>query len=247
MYRNMLALAAIVAMQAITLQAHAVTLCTAGNPNTTSVAESTPTSAFVDHNDGTVTHSLTGLMWKRCAQGLSGADCATGTATKMTWSAALAVAVADAAAGYRDWRLPNKKELESIVESCGFNPAINQTVFPATPTSYSSYFWSGSTYPLFPSDAWGVDQPNGGTFTLSKTSVFYVRLVRGGQSLGYFDATALFDIDGNGTVDALIDGQLIIRYLFGLRDTALIQGAVGAGAQRTSATEIEAYIRSILP
>ena len=71
MYRNMLALAAIVAMQAITLQAHAVTLCTAGNPNTTSVAESTPTSAFVDHNDGTVTMSNTSCVCNNTRYGIN--------------------------------------------------------------------------------------------------------------------------------------------------------------------------------
>ena len=248
MHRNLLALAALLAMQAAALQAHAVTLCAAGNPNTTTVAESTPTSAFVDHNDGTVTHGPTGLMWKRCARGLSAANCATGTATTMTWSAALAAAVADTTAGHTDWRLPNKKELESITESCGYSPAINQTLFPATP---ASNVWSSSSYALLPATVWVVEFEKGFSYTDQKTNSNFVRLVRGGKSLGSFDAnhplqTAL-DIDGNGTADALTDGLLVIRYLFGLRGAALIQGAVGAGAQRTTATEIEAYLKPFLP
>lgn len=60
----------------------AIAACTAGNPSG-SVTESTPTSAFTNNGDGTVT-GLTGLVWKRSAQGLSGAGCATGTAKLVT-------------------------------------------------------------------------------------------------------------------------------------------------------------------
>jgi Protein of unknown function (DUF1566)/Repeat of unknown function (DUF5648) len=183
MYRNLLALAAILAMLATAFEAGAG--CTAGHPSA-SVIESTPTSAFTDHGNGTVTHNLTGLMWKQCAQGLSGASCTTGTATAMTWSAALSAAVADTTAGYSDWRLPNKKELESIVESCGWSPAINQTLFPAAP---ALYFWSASSYVPDPSNAWFVNFNVGYTSNYFKTYNFNVRLVRGGQSFDSFDTT----------------------------------------------------------
>ena len=74
-------------------------------------------------------------------------------------------------------------------------------------------------------------------------------LVRGGQSFGSFDANhpGTIDVDGNGTAVALTDGLLVIRYLFGLRGAALIQGAVGAGAIRATAAPIEAYLQSVLP
>ena len=52
-------------------------------------------------------------------------------------------------------------------------------------------------------------------------------------------AGANYDIDGDGRYDALTDGLLIVRYLFGLRGVALVAGATGAGATRTTA-EIEA-------
>jgi len=55
------------------------------------------------------------------------------------------------------------------------------------------------------------------------------------------------DVDGNGTTDALTDGLLIIRYLFGLRGAELISGAVGAGATRTTSDAIEFYIQSLMP
>jgi uncharacterized repeat protein (TIGR01451 family) len=55
------------------------------------------------------------------------------------------------------------------------------------------------------------------------------------------------DVDGNGQSDALTDGLLMLRYLFGLRGQALINSAIGAGATRTTAAAIEAYLKSIMP
>ncbi len=50
------------------------------------------------------------------------------------------------------------------------------------------------------------------------------------------------DIDGNGKVDALTDGLLIIRYLIGLTGNTLIDGVVAKDAIRTTTTEIEAWL-----
>ena len=66
--------------------------------------------------------------------------------------------------------------------------------------------------------------------------------------LAYFDAMGLaLDIDGNGRVDALTDGLLVLRYLFGLRGAALIAGAVDAQATRKTAADIEAYLQTLMP
>jgi hypothetical protein len=183
MYRNLLALAAIFAMQTTALDAYAAG-CTAGNPSA-GLIEATPVGAFTNNGDGTVTHSLTGLTWKRCTQGLSGANCATGNVIAMTWRAALVSAVSDRTAGYADWRLPNKKELESIVESCGSSPAINQTMFPATP---GSYFWTSTSYATDPTNAWYVNFNVGQSSDYFKSTTFTARLVRGGQSFTSYDA-----------------------------------------------------------
>lgn len=61
------------------------------------------------------------------------------------------------------------------------------------------------------------------------------------------DVRPILDADGNGNVDALTDGLLIIRYLFGFRGASLIAGAIGLGATRTTAAAIESYLQSILP
>ena len=58
---------------------------------------------------------------------------------------------------------------------------------------------------------------------------------------------SVFDIDKNGSVDALTDGLIMLRYFFGLRGDNLISGSIANDATRTSASEIEAHIRSYLP
>ena len=55
------------------------------------------------------------------------------------------------------------------------------------------------------------------------------------------------DIDDSGNVDALTDGLMLLRYLFGLRGTSLINLAVAIDANRSTAVEIETYIESMFP
>ena len=57
----------------------------------------------------------------------------------------------------------------------------------------------------------------------------------------------LLDIDGNDKVDALTDGLVILRYVFGLRGDLLIEGIVAGDATRTSVKEIEAYLATLMP
>jgi hypothetical protein len=55
----------------------------------------------------------------------------------------------------------------------------------------------------------------------------------------------LADIDGNGKIDALTDGQLTLRYLFGLEGEALVNDVVAPDATR-SAAEIEAHLKAVI-
>jgi hypothetical protein len=52
------------------------------------------------------------------------------------------------------------------------------------------------------------------------------------------------DMDSNGSIDALTDSLLLLRYFFGLRGEDLIADVLAEDANRTSAAEIEAYIES---
>lgn len=52
------------------------------------------------------------------------------------------------------------------------------------------------------------------------------------------------DVDGNGTIDALTDSMLVLRASMGLTGTAVTNGAIGAGATRSSWTDIRAYLNA---
>jgi CxxC motif-containing protein (DUF1111 family)/predicted lipoprotein with Yx(FWY)xxD motif len=59
--------------------------------------------------------------------------------------------------------------------------------------------------------------------------------------------SVISDIDGNTEVDALTDGLLLLRYLFGLRNDSLISDVIGSGASRTSSVDITGYLDSHMP
>ena len=54
------------------------------------------------------------------------------------------------------------------------------------------------------------------------------------------------DIDQDGEVNALTDGLLILRFLFGLSDNSLVSNVLGQNAQRTSASDIASYLESLV-
>ena len=123
---------------------------------------------YTDNGDGTVTDNATGLMWQKCTVGLSGEDCATGTATtQASWTAALATCNDLSLAGHTDWKLPNINELESIINRQYVNPAIDRTTFPNT---QSGNYWSSSTYVGSQSIAWLVNFYSGNTSVNGKTN-----------------------------------------------------------------------------
>lgn len=83
-----------------------------------------------DNGDGTVTDLETGLMWQQ--------DTAPGT---YTWGQALSYCENLKLGGYKDWRLPNRNELQSIIDYSKFTPSID-AVFNAE----STYYWTSTTY-----------------------------------------------------------------------------------------------------
>ncbi len=146
-----------------------------------SITLTKPDSIYINNNDGTVSDKNTGLMWQQCALGLSGADCSSGEMTVLNWRDALIAASQNTAAGYTDWRLPNKNELSSLVEVACYRPAINIAFFPL-PVGSNYDFWSSTPY-SFISDfgrVWGVGFESGSVSPYNvKTSYMFTRLVRG--------------------------------------------------------------------
>ena len=147
-----------------------------------SIPASTPDSQLQDNGDGTITDTKTGLMWKQCVEGQSGSDCASGSAKTFTWQQALqraqTVNSSGGFAGASDWRLPNIKELSSLVEQQCWEPTINLTRFPH---ASSDGLWSSSAVAGSTDGAWFVDFGYGYTFWDSKGYSYRLRLVRSGQ------------------------------------------------------------------
>ena len=151
-----------------------------------SISSSTPASApterFEQHGE-TVFDTFTGLTWRRCFEGLSGPDCGPGALLELSWPKALHHGVelnaGGGAAGHSDWRLPNVKELYSLVEQRCAQPAINLEIFPNAP---GARVWTSSPYRLYAHYSWLVDFSDGTTFNLERFKSFPLLLVRdGGQ------------------------------------------------------------------
>ena len=168
--------------------AAAATPIGAGSCTDTTIPPSNPDASYVDHDDGTVTDSNTGLMWKRCSEGQtwSGGTC-NGTAITFSWGSALSLATVANLGGYADWRLPNVKELRSLVEECRTGPAIDIAIFPNTP---NSSFWTSSPFVIYSNDAWTVNFSDGSNFVYTnRADASVVRLVRAGESTQSTTAT----------------------------------------------------------
>jgi len=142
------------------------------------IPPSNPDSMYTIHGDGsTVTDTRTGLIWKRCVEGQTwtGSTCS-GAHYPFSWAGALWYAESHVFAGHKDWRLPNVKELRSLVEECRFDPSINDTIFPNT----SSWpFWSASPYADFSNNSWSVEFTHGHSANwIRGNDITHVRLVR---------------------------------------------------------------------
>jgi len=115
-----------------------------------------------------VRHETTGLEWRRCPEGMSWVEnsqrCDGAALENLAWGEAL-----QEAADSDGWRVPNIKELRSIIERCRVDPAINEMVFPDTPPLF---FWSSSPDALFADGSLGVD------FFVDPSAATGLRLVR---------------------------------------------------------------------
>jgi hypothetical protein len=137
---------------------------------------------FVNNGNGTITDNATGLMWMQNDNG-----------TGVLWKDALSYAENFTYAGYSDWRLPDVKELQSIVDytrspattsSAAINPMFNCT--PITNEGGVAdypWYWSNTTFS-------GQAQTNGG-------GACYVCF---GRAMGYFTGFGIgwTDIHGAG-------------------------------------------------
>jgi hypothetical protein len=146
-----------------------------------------PNPRFTDNGDGTVTDNTTGLIW------LKDANCY----GPRKWSQAIAAANGLAAfycglgdgSSAGDWRLPNVRELLSLLHYGVYEPALPNTSGtgkwtdgdPFVGVVSSAYYWTSSDLLVNPLAARCVDMANGLSGGCTKESNFYVWPVRGGQ------------------------------------------------------------------
>ncbi len=157
--------------------------------------------SYTDNGDGTITDNVTGLMWEKKSDDGSIHD----KDDTYTWGMAsppytmdgtmvtefLATLNAGAGfAGHTDWRLPNRFELESLLdlenEYPAVNPAFNTSCWGGCTVTtcsctQSDYYWSSTTSKTYPDLAWSVSLGGGYLGVLSKSNSTYVRAVRGGS------------------------------------------------------------------
>jgi hypothetical protein len=136
-----------------------------------------PSPRFTDNDDGTVTDNLTGLIWLRDANRFS---------TRL-WFDALNACNSLAADGVDlrdgstpgDWRLPNRKEMLSLVDLGNHHPALPSDHSAVFVNVQSSYYWTATTYASSLGDAWSVDLgPGSSTYGNKYTYSDYVWPVR---------------------------------------------------------------------
>ncbi|HEX3696072.1 MAG TPA: DUF1566 domain-containing protein [Polyangia bacterium] len=114
-------------------------------------------------NGGTVFDTKTKLTWQQ-----------TVPPAKYAWAAAKTYCQTLSLAG-TGWRLPTRKELQTIVDYSQSSPSIDPTAFPATP---AEAFWSSSPVVGSPTVAWSIYFIIGLTYSFVVTDPNEVRCVR---------------------------------------------------------------------
>lgn len=160
---------------------------TAGDDGSVQSGVGLTSPRFTDNNNGTITDTMTGLVWLKQANCMSG-----------TWSNALAAvnSLAGAQCGLSDgsqagqWRMPNRNELESLSDRAQTNLAqyFDYTYLNKDGSTYqapiftnyveSQYYWTSTTDAADPTEAWTVYSCDFGVYDISKSNVGYTLAVR---------------------------------------------------------------------
>lgn len=132
---------------------------------------------FSYSSDGSeVTDAQTGLVWQRCSAGQTwSSSTSTCTGGASVYAHADALAYAKTQSG---WRLPNVKELYSVVKTTTVVPAADATAFPSMPNTTGVAYWTSTPDVQSPASAWGVEFKLGAVASYTRSSANFVRLVR---------------------------------------------------------------------
>ncbi len=148
------------------------------------IVEAGATLSYTDNGDGTITDNNTGLMWEKKddSGGLHDKDNTyywSGNGIQETiwdWLDDVNAEGGTGYAGHNDWRIPNRRELESLVDAGRYNPSIDPIFGPTV----ASFYWSSTSNADDPSNAGTVNFGLGFIFPIDKSNLLFVRAVRGG-------------------------------------------------------------------
>jgi len=152
--------------------------------------------AYLDNGDGTITDQRTALRWEKLSDDDSIHDKDNDYEWVETWGRLAELNTPPCFAGFCDWRLPNRFELETLLDLGKINPAIADafntncganssgnpgcTVLTCSCTIPYDY-WSSTSYVQIPQFAWIVSFYQGSLFGDNKYFEKQVRAVRGGS------------------------------------------------------------------
>ncbi len=193
----------------------------AGDDGALEKGVSWPSPRFTDNGDGTVTDNLTNLIWTQDASCHS----------TITWETALTTAreLADGecdlsdSSSAGDWRVPNLRELESLLHYGVWSPAISDTDGDNRHSDNDPFsdlksedYWSSTSNTGSPNQAFTVSFEQGVIPVRSKTSVYYVLFVRDSTTssaeapLYRTGQSTCYDVSGNSITcsDTGQDGDL---------------------------------------
>jgi hypothetical protein len=130
-----------------------------------------PEPRFTDNDDGTVTDNMTGLMWTIDARPFP---------IKNNWNGALIECNDLEFAGYDDWRMPNVREMLSLIDYGSRRPALTPDHPFINVEEYPSVYWSSTSYEES-NDVFHVAISNGTVSHVGQDGSKYVWPVRGGN------------------------------------------------------------------
>ena len=128
-------------------------------------------SRFTDNKDGTITDNKTGLVWIKDHDAISGFN------KRMNWTEAIEACKNLDYAGHKDWRLPTREELESILDLTKHEPAAD----PVFKTHTDDWYWTSTPTAWSRGGAWYVGFSSGHVGGYGKDVGNYVRPVRSSQ------------------------------------------------------------------
>ncbi len=164
--------------------------------------------SYTDNGNGTISDNATGLMWQKCTVGLSDNNCSTGSATTIDFATATSTCAGLSLGGFSNWRVPNIRELMSIVDFSVAAPTINGTYFPNTP---SNWFRTSTTYIFGRPSSFEISFEEGIISWRNFTGLNSVRCVRTDPSppsppttqLGQTGQAACFDYDSGKEISCV--------------------------------------------